>query len=241
MNFLMMHLKEFLLFSPKRIYFVFIALVFASFDKSHIRVVDDFITHKNWESQVINHQNQGPLYNGGFWSDPIKGPTFKADHGKGIFHFPKLEYWVTQGFEYDYRRSASENKGLEIFDKGGYLTFNIRNESSETVWMKFRLLSEITYTYNNPNGKTDEESLVQLVTSPDTFLVKPGVSPQRIRLKILRPELTDPLITDPVFENQIKFFAFETRRTKRGTSKMQTIDCSLVIDHLQIENDIVEK
>jgi hypothetical protein len=211
-------------------------MFFISSDSIHFRVVDDFKTQKNWVSQVIDHQHSGPIYNGGFWSDPIKGPTFKAGNGKGYFHFPRLESWSLQGFEYDYLATSTDSKGLKTFEGTNYLAFNIVNKSPETVWMKFRLMDEISYTYNNPNGQTNEESLIELVTEPDTFLVKPNAGPQKIRLKLKKPIIPDPLVLNPDYENCIRFFSFETRRTVRSSEKKPTLDCTLVIDHLQIED-----
>jgi hypothetical protein len=203
-------------------------------DVAHTRVVDPFSTPKNWVSEVISQQNPGPLYPVGVWSDPINGPSLKTENGKGYFHFPRLESWVLQGFEYAYHLSHNNN-GFELPGDTNYLTFNIVNKSTEPVWMKFRLMDEIRYTYQKEN--TQAEALTELVTEPDTFSIKPNASPQKIRLKLMHPDLAILNIVDPVYKNRIKFFAFETRRTVSSTKRRPTLDCTLVMDHLQIEDE----
>ena len=237
----MLNIKSLSFRFAKQILFVLPSLALLSFDNSHIKVVDDFITKKEWTSQVIDEQNSGPLFNAGVWSDPIKGPTFRTENGKGIFHFPKLESWILEGFELDYRTITKTNEGIKLFSGTNYLTFNVQNKSSEPVFLKFRCLDNVSFTYHNPNGITHEDALAELVNEPDTFRIMPNLPVQKIRLKLNKPILKDPLITNPVYVNQIKIFEFEVHRTEASSKRKPTIDCTLIMDHLQIEDETENK
>jgi hypothetical protein len=212
--------------------------LFIAAEKFHFRVIDSFLTTREWVPSVISDQQYSPLYQVGIWSDPLTGPTFKAVKGKGIFHFPRLETWNRQGFEYYVKNQPGAYQyGIEKFDGTNYLTFNVVNRSKEAVRMKFRVMDDVHYTFSNQNGTTHEEALCEFISNPDTLIIQPNKPPVKIRIKLAHPDLKDSSKSDIRFQPWFRFFAFEVQRTKHGDSKHPTIDCTLEIDHLQVEDD----
>lgn len=201
------------------------------------RMIDDFSTAKKWVAEVINAQQQGPLFHVGVWSEPQKGPDFSVRNGEGYFHFPQLESWIKQGFECALHLSNPSGKGLPMFDSINYLSFTIINRSAEPVWMKFRLLEDMSYVYGQGNELSSESALAEMTCNPDTFIVRPNSPPQKIRIRLNHPVLKENILS-PVYKNELYFIAFETRRTIAPNKKRPTIDCTLIMDNLEIENGV---
>jgi hypothetical protein len=213
--------------------------LFIAADKVHFRVVDSFLTPKEWIPSVISDQQYGPLFHVGIWSDPLTVPSFKEVNGKGIFHFPRLETWNRQGFEYFVKNQRGAYQyGIEKFEDANYLTFNVVNRSNEAVKIKFRVMDDVTYTFSNQNGTTYEEALCEFVTNPGTLTIQPNKPSVRIRIKLVHPDLKDSNRSDIQFKPWFRFFAFEVQRIKHSDSKHPAIDCTLEIDHLQVKDDM---
>lgn len=204
-----------------------------SADVPHSRIVDDFSNPKNWTAQVINPQQTGPLYHVGLWSDPIKGPTCSVKNGKGYFHFPRLDYWQVQGFENAYHVNHN-SQTFPLFDNANYLCFNIINQSAEPVQLVFRVLEDMSYTYTGYGQHTHEEAMAEMLCSPDTVVLPPKVL-QKVKIKLTHRQLKED-ISMIEYKNQVTFFTFEVKRIVAPTKTKPALDCTLVIDHLRMED-----
>jgi len=213
-------------------------MILSSFrtDISHNISIDDFSTRKNWVSETIDPQQHGPIYHTGVWSDPYVGPGFMIKQGKGLFHFPKLETWVIEGFEYTFQQDAKTSDGFPEFEGENYLCCNIQNLSSEPVSLKFRLLDEINYTYHYHQETHEYEALEELVSDPETIIIQPNKPVQKVRIRLKKPGIKDSTVTNIVYKKQLKFIAFEVHRTIAPSKTKPTIDCTLAMDRLRLED-----
>ena len=229
----------------KRLVWIFCNLPFIlttlSSDTPHSRVIDYFTIKKNWICETIDPQQYGPLYHVGVWSDPYDGPTFTVRQGKGLFHFPKLEAWVLEGFEYAFQLDAKTGDGFPEFEGDNYLCCNIQNFSSEPVSLKFRLLDDISYTYHYKLETGHYEALEELVTEPETIIIQPNKPPQKLRIKLRHAYIKDSTVRDIIYKNTLKFFTFEAHRTIAPEKNKPTIDCTLSIDNLRLEDGTTNK
>ena len=200
-------------------------------DNPHQRMVDDFSTARKWDPQIIEpNYNKDPIYSVGLWSRPVDGGSFKVVNGKGIFNVKKLSGYPKGGFELAYHLE-NNNEGAKEFDGTNYLSFDIANKSSETVWGHFRAFDEINYTY--VNGKVPSTALVELKMEPDSFVLKPNSGVQKVVMKLARPSLSGDIL-NPVYKNWLKFFAFEIRGVKSTADKHNEFNCTLEMDNLMI-------
>lgn len=202
-------------------------------DVPHSRVIDDFRNPERWVAEVINSQQYGPLFHVGVWSDPLKGPAYSVENGKAYFHFPRLESWQVQGFEYAYHMDHN-NKAFPLLDSVNYLCFNVTNQSAEPVQFRFRLLEDMTYFYSGSGESTHEDAMAEMMCSPDTVILKPHVL-QKVKMKLTHTALSHDIIL-LAYSNQVRFFAFEVKRTIASSKAKSTLDCTVVMDNLRIQD-----
>lgn len=214
--------------------YILILLPCIAADTIHTRVIDDFATNKNWTAQVINSQQYEPIFRVGLWSDPVKDATLSVQNGKAFFHFPKLESWQMLGFEYAYH-TEHNNQAFQLFDSANFLYCNITSRSTEPVKLKWRLLEDLQYVYNGNGPPLKEDGMIQMLCHPDTLTIYPG-KPQKVRIRLTHASFLGKDITLSRFMGGVRFFCFEVKRTVASSKTKPTIDCTLIMDKLRIED-----
>jgi hypothetical protein len=212
----------------------FFVLLSMTADAPRTAIIDDFTNTKNWTAQVINSQQFEPIFRVGLWSDPVKDASYSVQNGKAFFHFPKLESWQVQGFEYAWH-TEHHNQAFPLFDSANYLYFNIISQSSEPVKLKWRLLEDLQYVYSGNGPPLKEDGMVQMLCSPDTLVIYPN-KPQKVRIKLSHTSYLGKDKTLSRFMGGIRFFCFEVNRTLASSKTKPTIACTLIMDKLRIED-----